>query len=159
MIATARLKYLGVSAQKTRLVVDLVRGREVGVALATLRHSGKMVAKDVEKLLRSAVANAQQKDQKIDVDRLVVAHATVDEAPPMKRARARSMGRIYRILKKASHVSIGLDLPRPKGMPAVREAKAPAPAKPAAPRKAAPKKAAAKTTSKKTAPKKASSRR
>ncbi len=110
MIASARLKYLGVSAQKTRLVVDLVRGKTVGDALATLRYSRKMVAKDLEKLLQSALANAQQKDPKLDVDRLVVAKATVDEAPPQKRARARSMGRIYRILKRASHVSIALDV-------------------------------------------------
>ena len=110
MIATARLKYLGVSAQKTRLVVDLIRGQSVGQALATLRHSRKMVAKDLEKLLSSALANAQAKDPKIDVDRVVVAKATVDEGPPQKRARARSMGRIYRILKKSSHVSIALDV-------------------------------------------------
>jgi large subunit ribosomal protein L22 len=119
VIASARLKYLGVSAQKTRLVVNLVRGKTVGDALATLRYSRKMVAKDLEKLLQSALANAQQKDPKLDVDRLVVAKATVDEAPPQKRARARSMGRIYRILKRASHVSIALDvtparLPAPK---------------------------------------------
>jgi len=110
VIATARLKYLGVSAQKTRLVVDLVRGKTVGDALATLRYSRKMVAKDLAKLLQSALANAQQKDPKLDVDRLVVAHATVDEGPPQKRARPRSMGRIYRILKKSSHVSIALDV-------------------------------------------------
>ena len=110
MIATARLKYLGVSAQKTRLVVNLVRGKTVGDALATLRYSRKMVAKDIEKLLKSALANAQQKDAKLDVDRLFIAQAMVDDGPPQKRARARSMGRIYRILKKSSHVSIALDV-------------------------------------------------
>ncbi len=110
MIATARLKYLGVSAQKTRLVVDLVRGKSVGEALASLRYSRKMVAKDLEKLLQSALANAQQKDPKLDVDRLIVAKATVDDGPPQKRSRARSMGRIYRILKRSSHVSIALDV-------------------------------------------------
>ena len=110
MIATARLKYLGVSAQKTRLAVDLVRGKNLGEALAALRYSRKMVARDLEKLLKSALANAQQKDPKLDPDRLFVAKATVDEGPPQKRARARSMGRIYRILKKSSHVSIALDV-------------------------------------------------
>jgi len=109
VIATARLKYLGVSAQKTRLVVNLVRGKSVAEALANLRYSRKMVARDLEKLLQSALANAQQKDPKLDVDRLVVARATVDDGPPQKRARARSMGRIYRILKRSSHVSISLD--------------------------------------------------
>ena len=108
MIASAKLKYLGVSAQKTRLVVDQVRGRNLGDALALLRFSPKMVSKDLEKLVRSALANAQQKDPKIDVDRLVISRATVDEGPPNKRMRARSMGRIYRILKKTCHVTIDL---------------------------------------------------
>ena len=155
MIATARLKYLGVSAQKTRLVVDMVRHRPVGEALATLRYSRKLVARDLVKLLQSAVANAQQKDAKIDVDRLVIAHATVDEGPPQKRARARSMGRNYRILKKSSHVSFGLDLVRPKSAPPVKKAtpeKAAVEAK--ATKAAAPKKAA-----KKAAPKRAPAKR
>ncbi len=110
MIARARIKYLGVSAQKTRLVVDQVRGKSVGEALAVLRYSRKLVAKDLSKLVHSAVANAQQKDPKLDVDRLVVTRATVDEGPPQKRMRARSMGRIYRILKKTCHVTIHLDV-------------------------------------------------
>jgi len=163
MIATARLRYLGVSAQKTRLVVDLVRGKTVGEALATLRYSRKMVARDLEKLLRSAVANAQQKDAKLDVDRLVLRRATVDDGPPQKRARARSMGRIYRILKKSSHVAFDLDLAEPvlplaaraaapKGGAAARKAEAP---KAETPQKAAPKK----RTVRKAAPKKASRRR
>jgi large subunit ribosomal protein L22 len=147
MIATAKLKYLGVSAQKTRLVVDLVRGRPVGEALSTLRYSRKMVARDLVKLLQSAVANAQQKDAKLDVDRLVLAHATVDEGPPQKRARARSMGRIYRILKKSSHVSFGLDMVRPKVAPPVKKA---APEKTAASKAAAPKKTAKKAAPKRT---------
>ena len=110
MISRARLKYLGVSAQKTRLVVDLVRRKKVGDALSVLRHSRKLVAKDVEKLLRSALANAQQKDPKIDVDRLVVARAVVDEGPQGKRVRHRSMGRMYRVIKKTCHVTIDLDV-------------------------------------------------
>jgi large subunit ribosomal protein L22 len=108
VIARAKLKYLGVSAQKTRLVVDQVRGKNVGDALAVLHYSPKLVARDLEKVVRSALANAQQKDPKIDVDRLVISKATVDEGPPNKRMRARSMGRIYRILKKTCHVTIDL---------------------------------------------------
>jgi len=115
VIATAKLKYLGVSAQKTRLVVDQVRGRNVGEALAILRYSPKRVARDVEKLLKSAVANAQQGDPNLDVDGLVVSRATVDDAPPLKRARAQSMGRIFRVLKRACHVTIDLDVPASKG--------------------------------------------
>lgn len=114
MIARARLRYLGVSAQKTRLVVDQIRRKNAGDALAVLRYSRKLVARDLEKLVRSAVANAQQKDPKLDVDRLVVARATVDEGPPAKRMRARSMGRIYRILKKTCHVTVDLDLAKQK---------------------------------------------
>ncbi len=110
MIATARLKYLGVSAQKTRLVVDQVRGKNVGDALAVLHYSPKRVAKDLEKLVKSAVASAQQKDPKVDVDRLVVSRAVVDDGPPGKRVRHRSMGRIYRVLKRTCHVTIGLDV-------------------------------------------------
>ncbi len=111
MIATAKLKYLGVSAQKTRLVVDQVRGKNVGEALTILRYSPKLVAKDLEKLLKSALANAQQKDPNVNVDRLVVSRAMVDDAPPMKRARSQSMGRVFRVLKKACHVTIDLDVP------------------------------------------------
>ena len=110
MVATAKLKYLGVSAQKTRLVVDQVRGLDVGRALAILRHSPKAVARDLEKLVRSALANAQQGDASVDVDRLVIARALVDEAPAMKRARPQSMGRIFRVLKRACHVTIDLDV-------------------------------------------------
>lgn len=111
MIGRARLKYLGVSAQKTRLVVDQVRGKSVEEALSILRYSPKLVARDVEKLVKSALANAQQKDSKVDVDSLVVARATVDDAPAMKRIRHRSMGRVYRILKRSCHVTLDLDLP------------------------------------------------
>jgi len=108
--ARDKLKYLGVSAQKTRLVVDQFRGKPVGEALDILRFSPKRVARDLEKLVKSALANAQQKDAKVDVDSLVVSRATVDDAPPMKRIRHRSMGRIYRILKRSCHVAVDLDL-------------------------------------------------
>jgi large subunit ribosomal protein L22 len=111
VIARAKHKYLGVSAQKTRLVVDQVRGKTVGDALDALRYSPKKVARDVEKVVRSALANAQQQDAKVDVDALVISKATVDDAPPMKRIQHRSMGRVYRILKRSCHVVIELDLP------------------------------------------------
>ena len=109
MIARAKLKYLGVSAQKTRLVVDQVRGRSVGDALTILRFSRKRVAREVGKLMNSAVANAQQRDPNVNVDDLVVARVVVDEAPPMKRSRPRAQGRVFRILKRACHVTIDLD--------------------------------------------------
>jgi len=110
VIAVARLKYLGVSAQKTRLVIDPLRGRNVSEALSMLRYSPKRVAQDVEKLLKSAVANAQHKDPNVDIDRLIVSAAQVDDAPPMKRSRHQAMGRVFRVLKRACHVTIVLDL-------------------------------------------------
>ncbi len=110
MKSSATLRHLGVSAQKTRLVVDQVRGREVGEALSLLRFSPKRVARDVERLMKSAVANAQTKHLGIDVDKLYVARAVVNEAPTVKRSRANSMGRVFRILKRACHVTIDLDL-------------------------------------------------
>ena len=110
MIARAKLKYLGVSAQKTRLVVDQVRGRPVGEALTLLRFSPKRVARDVRKVVSSALANAQQRDPNVDVDRLVVARAVVDDAPPLKRARNASMGRVFGVLKRSCHVTIDLDV-------------------------------------------------
>lgn len=114
MIGKARLKYLGVSAQKTRLVVDQLRGKPVGEALTILRYSPKRVARDLGKLVNSALANAQQADPNVDVDRLFVARAVVDDAPPLRRSRHQSMGRVFPIHKRACHVSIDLDVPASK---------------------------------------------
>jgi large subunit ribosomal protein L22 len=111
VIARAKLKYLGVSAQKTRLVVDQVRGKGVEEALTILRHSRKRVAKDVGKLVSSALANAQQSDPNVDVDRLVIARMVVDDAPIVKRSRHQSMGRVFPVHKRACHISIDLDVP------------------------------------------------
>jgi large subunit ribosomal protein L22 len=115
VIATAKLKYLGVSSQKTRLVIDQLRNKPVGDALTILHFSQKLVARPLEKLLKSAVANAEVKDPEVDMDDLVVVHAVVDEAPPLKRSRHRAMGRVFRILKRSCHVTIGLDIPLKRG--------------------------------------------
>jgi len=112
-MATAKLRYLGVSAQKTRLVIDQVRGKNVNEALAILRYSPKLVARDLEKLLKSAVANAQNLDPAVDIDGLEVVRAMVDDAPAQKRARHQSMGRVFRVLKRACHVTVDLDVPAP----------------------------------------------
>jgi len=109
VIARAKIRFLKTSAQKARLVVNQIRGRPVGEALALLGVSEKIVAKDLEKLLRSAVANAQQGDARVDVDRLYISRAVVDQGPSEKRARAGSMGRIFRILKRRCHVAVELD--------------------------------------------------
>src|SRR5262245_21270314 len=108
VVASATVRYLGTSAQKARLVVDLIRGVDVGEAAATLRYTKKAVAVDIGRLLDSAVANARQKGQDIDVDRLYVRTAFVDGGPSLKRIQPAPMGRAFRILKRMCHVTIGL---------------------------------------------------
>ena len=119
MIAKAHRKYLQTSPQKVRLVVDQIRGKRVEDALSILRFSPKMVARDLEKLLKSAVANAEQREERVDVDRLLVSRAFVDEGPTLNRARFRAMGRIFRINKRSSHVTFELDLKGRGGKPLV----------------------------------------
>jgi len=109
VISKAKVRFLSTSAQKARLVVNQIRGRPVGEALSLLGRSPKIVARDIEKLVHSAVANAQQGDARLDVDRLYISRAVVDQGPTEKRARARSMGRVYRILKRRCHVAVELD--------------------------------------------------
>jgi large subunit ribosomal protein L22 len=106
MKASARLRYMKGSAQKIRLVADLVRGKKVNDAVAILRHSNKAAARDVLKTLRSAVSNAEQKETQLDVDELVVKRITVDKGPQEKRVRPAPMGRAYRVLHRKSHVTI-----------------------------------------------------
>ena len=109
-LAHASTRHVRVSAQKCRLVVDLIRERFVGEALTILRFSAKKKASQiVEKTLRSAIANAQQKQPEVDVDTFVVAKIHVDEGPSWKRIRPAPMGRAFRILKRTSHVHIYLD--------------------------------------------------
>ena len=108
MQASARLRYMKGSAQKVRLVVDLVRGKKVNDAVAILRHSNKAAARDVLKALRSAVANAEQKEAQVDVDELVVRKITVDKGPQEKRVRPAPMGRAFRVLHRKSHLTIEL---------------------------------------------------
>jgi large subunit ribosomal protein L22 len=106
MTAQATLRYMKGSAQKVRLVADLVRGRKVNDAVAILRHTRKVAAKDLLKLLRSAVANAEQKEAHVEVDTLRVRRITVDKGPQEKRVRPAPMGRAYRVLHRKSHVTI-----------------------------------------------------
>ncbi len=106
MEATATLRYLKSSPQKVRLIVDLVRGKKVEEALQILRFTKKGAAKDVEKLLRSAVANAENKENAPDVDELVVSKIYVNEGPREKRVQPAPMGRAYQIQKRKAHVTI-----------------------------------------------------
>jgi large subunit ribosomal protein L22 len=119
-VSSARLKYLGTSAQKVRLVVDLIRGKPVEEALAILRFTKKAVAPEIGALVDSAIANARQKQQDIDVDQLFVHTACVDGGPTLKRIRPAPMGRAFRIIKRMSHVTIGLGQ-RMVAEPATRE--------------------------------------
>ncbi len=103
--AQATLRYARISPRKARPVVDLIRGKHVPMALALLMNTPRSAAKIVEKILRSAVANAEQKNID-DPEQLVVAKAFVDGGPILKRFRARSMGRANAIQKRTSHITI-----------------------------------------------------
>jgi large subunit ribosomal protein L22 len=105
--AHATAKYVRTSAQKAGLVLDLIRGRDVNRALAVLAYARKGVARDVSKVLRSAIANAQQKEGfGGDVDRLYVKSCYANQGPSMKRVRPAPMGRAFRIVKRTAHLTV-----------------------------------------------------
>jgi len=107
MEARAKLSFARLSPRKTRLVVDMVRGKGIQDALTILRFSPQPSAKLVSKLLQSAVANAEQKGAS-DVDRLFVKTIFVDAGPVLKRFTPRAMGRASKIRKPTSHVTVVL---------------------------------------------------
>ena len=110
IVSRAIARHVRISPQKCRLVADLVRDRYVGEALTILRFSQKKKASTIiEKVLRSAVANAQQKSPEIDVDSLFIADVFVNQGPQWKRFRAAPRGRAARILKRTSHVHVYLE--------------------------------------------------
>src|SRR6186713_1380216 len=105
--AHATARYIRTSAQKAGLVLALIRGKDVNRALATLKYTKKSVAGDVAKLLRSAIANAQQKDGfSGDVDRLYVNACYANQGPSQKRIRPAPMGRAFRVLKRTAHLTV-----------------------------------------------------
>ncbi|SRR5918996_4267635 len=108
MSATARISYLRVTPRKARLVADLIRGKGVQKALDILSFTNRYVAKDFKKLLRSALANAEQKGG-MDPDNLIVKTVMVDQGPTLKRWQARARGSAYKIEKKTSHVTLILE--------------------------------------------------
>jgi large subunit ribosomal protein L22 len=126
--ARATARFVRTSAQKAGLVLDLIRGRDVNRALATLDVSRKGVARDVAKVLRSAIANAQQKEGfGGDVDRLFVSACFADQGPSMKRIRPAPMGRAFRVVKRTAHLTVRVaERPEPvvPAAPAPRGAKA-----------------------------------
>ena len=105
--AHATAKYVRTSAQKAGLVLDLIRGRDINHALATLQFARKGIARDIEKVLRSAIANAQNKDGfGGDVDRLFVEACYANQGPSQKRIRPAPMGRAFRVLKRTAHLTV-----------------------------------------------------
>jgi large subunit ribosomal protein L22 len=106
MEAKAEARYIRISPQKARLVVDLIRGQKAGAALSTLRATNKRIAPTVEKVLQSAIANAQDRFEDVDVDQLIVTEAYVNEGPRMKRIRPAPMGRAYRYQRRLAHIVV-----------------------------------------------------
>ena len=97
-----------VSPQKARLVIDLIRGLKAGDALNILRSTNKRSAPAIEKVLRSAISNAENKSKDVDVDNLVVSEAYVNEGPRAKRIRPAPMGRAFRYQRRMAHIAITL---------------------------------------------------
>ena len=108
----AKARYIRVSPQKARLVIDLIRGRKVQDALQTLRFTPKRSAKHIEKVLRSAIANAERKAEDagapLDVDELFVSQCFVNEGARWKRLRPAPMGRAFRYQKRTAHLWVGV---------------------------------------------------
>ena len=105
--ARATARYVRTSAQKAGLVLDLIRGKDVNHALATLRFTRKGIAGDVAKVLRSAIANAQHREGfSGDVDRLYVSECFANQGPAAKRVRPAPMGRAFRVLKRTAHLTV-----------------------------------------------------
>ncbi|MBD8007222.1 50S ribosomal protein L22 [Bacillus norwichensis] len=105
MQAKAVVRTVRIAPRKARLVVDLIRGKQVGEAIAILKHTPKAASPIVEKLLKSAVANAEH-NYDMDVNNLLVSKVYVDEGPTMKRFRPRAQGRASQINKRTSHITI-----------------------------------------------------
>jgi large subunit ribosomal protein L22 len=108
MQTVARARFVRVSARKARLVLDQIRGKSVAEALATLQYTPRAAARLVEKVVRSAVANAEHNHQVRNLDDLRVHHAVADGGPSMKRVQPRAMGRAFFIRHKTSHLTIGV---------------------------------------------------
>ena len=106
MQVKAEARYIRISPQKARLVIDLIRGRKVGDAIVALKTTNKRIAPTVEKVLRSAIANAENRSNDVDVDRLVITEAYVNEGPRQKRVRPAPQGRAYRYQRRTSHIVV-----------------------------------------------------
>jgi large subunit ribosomal protein L22 len=105
MEAKAIARYVRIAPRKVQLVVDLIRGKKVGEAVAILRHTPKSASPILEKLLNSAIANAEHNNS-LDPNKLVISQAFVGQGPTMKRFRPRAMGRASAIHKRTSHITL-----------------------------------------------------
>ena len=105
MEATAKLKFIRISPRKVKIVLDLIRGKNTGEAMAILRHTPKAACEDLKKLLKSAVANAEN-NFNMDSSNLYVSACYATPGPTLKRIRPVSKGRAYRIFKRTSHVTL-----------------------------------------------------
>lgn len=141
--AEATARYVRTSAQKAGLVLALIRGKDVNQALATLKFTRKAIAEDISKVLRSAIANATNKEGfSGDVDKLFVSACYANQGPSAKRVRPAPMGRAFRVLKRTAHITLhvterpgkkivavgttpGTEAPRPKRARAQKSATTP----------------------------------
>ncbi len=108
MEVRAVAKYIRVSPRKVRLVVDLVRGRPVNEAMSLLRFMPQSAARDVAKVVKSAVSNAEQNNH-MSAEDMIITQITADEGPTMKRFRPRAHGRASPILKRSTHITVVVD--------------------------------------------------
>jgi large subunit ribosomal protein L22 len=126
-IVRAQAKYVHSSARKARLVTDLIRGRSVPEARTILAFSDRAIARDIERVLHSAVSNAESRPDLLwNGDDLLVETAYADEGPTLKRHRARARGRVGRIMKRTCHITVEL-APSPAAIAAAEAAAAAAP--------------------------------
>ena len=105
MAAKAVAKYIRIAPRKIRVVMDLIRGKNIGEAFAILKYTPKVGADVIEKVLKSAVANAEHNND-MNVDNLFISAAYVDQGPTLKRIHPRSRGQAFKILKRSSHVTV-----------------------------------------------------
>ena len=107
MEARAIVKYARISPRKVKIVLDLIRNKPVGVAMGILKNTPKAASEYLEKLLKSAIANAEN-NHNMDVNKLYVAECFATQGPTLKRVQPRAKGRAFRILKRTSHITLVL---------------------------------------------------
>jgi large subunit ribosomal protein L22 len=108
MVSKATLRYARITPRKARRVVDLIKGKKAGEALLSLRFMPYRGARFIERILKSAMSNAEQKNANIDTEDLIIGKAYVDQGPVMKRMEPRAMGRANIIKKRTSHITVVL---------------------------------------------------